>query len=446
MMKTQSIQYIILEQLLTENRVNQTKERYKCVPPALINYMSEHDPSGNNKYLMWMTKQLFEVDNIDGERSIKSRIGETFPRCVEIWEDREDSSFNDRFEDIDDYSYITDQAKEIIDVVGDFHKFHQALKNKDINSYDYFSLLKALEPARLKSLEKELAKDVEKIYEDEDWLILSPKSHKSSCAYGANTKWCVTMKHDSNYYNRYTQGDYYLIFVIKKKENKKWAINTSLKLTETPPEDTTINIPWHKEIEIAGSPYSVEGGGYAARERFRGSKTREKAGLRQIQNQYTDNNRTTYWDAADNQINYNQFIKESELPEKLQSLLKAVEKRVIFISNRKKRGEVAYEINTSPIRLKKGDKVRLLASGYGYFKGDEGIITSTHQGAPGRQKNVETTSAGLYKVHVPNRKPTQGYREWFVLDGERKLVDVLPINGAYLQKIEEPKTRKPRTT
>lgn len=458
-MENNVIKYTILEQLITENRVNQAKEAYPCIPPPIIDYFSQNDPSGNNKYLNWMCKQFWDDsesinggyvgeyqtvwtwlrdvldDRYDEDGSDNGEINNATiqPTCAELWNENTTTRFNGNIS-----GWEEGMADMIINEVKNFHRFSAALREKDINKYNYDSLIRALEPAILKSQEKDLAKDVTKIYEDNDWLMLSPKTHNASCAYGANTKWCVTMRNDPAYYQRYTRDDFYLIFVIKKKDNKKWAINTKQKL-EQPTEDVVLNLPWHREVDLSGS----RTGNAPVKKVFPESghnKNVERMYKNVLENKYE----TTYWDAEDNSIGWDRFVEQSGLPKNLQQLLRAIEKKIIINFTRKKKGDVAYETNLNPVRLKKGDKVKLLASGRGYFRGDEGIIMSTIEGAPGKLSVLDPTHfLGRYFVHVPNRESLYG-RTIPIRnsDGTRTNVPVVSINGQFLQKITPPRKKK----
>ncbi len=57
--------------------------------------------------------------------------------------------------------------------------------------------------ADLKMVDKEMEKQIEKLFEDEQWLVLKPLSYLASKKYGASTKWCTQYfkfikKHKSN--------------------------------------------------------------------------------------------------------------------------------------------------------------------------------------------------------------------------------------------------------
>lgn len=448
------IKYIILEQLITEGRLEDAKQKYPCLPPKLVEYFSEKDPSRNNKYVDWMCKQMWDEDEVVGDignhgSTIHSWLegeGIDVNFCKEDWlkfakNNIEGLENITSFEDIGVVDWIKGMADMIIEEVEAFHKFSSGLEKKDINQYDYNTLVNTLAIKKLKSQEKSLAKDVTKIYEDDEWLIVSPKTHQASCAYGAHTKWCVTQRDDDHYFKNYTLGNSYLMFVINKKYNDKWAINTDKQLGSEA-KDFEVNMPWHREINLRlGKP----------RERFTAAKHNSKV-ERELRKVYGDLSETSYYNAIDDEISWTDFIEESNLPTKLQELLKFVESKVKINFARKKKTDVAYETNENPVRLKKGDKVKLLASGHGYLRGDEGYVLKTISGAqPPTGKNVNPERAGVYAVYVPNRKST-GYREHVRLKMGDKLlpkidvtvpegsaytdnINTLAINGVYLKKI-----------
>jgi len=453
------IKYIILEQLITEGRLEDAKQKYPCLPPKLVDYFSEKDPSRNNKYVEWMCKQMWDEDEVVGDIGdhgstihswLESEGSTDVNFCKQDWLNFAKNNISalkniTSFEEIGVVDWIKGMADMIIEEVVAFHKFSSGLEKKDINQYNYDELVKVLAIKKLKSQEKSLAKDVTKIYEDDEWLIVSPKTHQASCAYGAHTKWCVTQRDDDHYFKNYTQGNSYLMFVINKKDNDKWAINTDKQLGSEQ-KDFEVNLPWHREINLRlGRP----------RERF--TAARHNSSVERELRRVYGGSQTSYYNATDDQISWNDLIEESDLPVKLQELLKFVESKVKINFARKKKTDIAYESNENPIRLKKGDKVKLLASGYGYLRGDEGYVLKTISGAqPPTGKNIDPDNAGIYAVYVPNKKITgqssSGYRENIKLKmGDELLpkidvtvpegsvytdtINTLAINGVYLKKI-----------
>ena len=112
-----------------------------------------------------------------------------------------------------------------VQLVNDFDKYQSQLPKKDINQYNsIYALDIALVPFQKKEKDKELEKQVDKIYEDDKFLVIKPKSEEASCKYGSNTRWCVTSK-GSGHFGRYTSGNQELYFIINKANstNKNYS-------------------------------------------------------------------------------------------------------------------------------------------------------------------------------------------------------------------------------
>ena len=176
-----------ISNLLLEGRKEDIIKKYGDENQEIIDtikYFSNEDPSGNNKYLEWMTKNW-----------------------LGLGKDK-------------DYSPLDE---EIIETIKLFHKNIQRIQNKDINSYAFRELKKTVKEAEKQRKEKELEKEAKKqkkvIYEDDKWLVVSPKSWKASCYYGAGTKWCITAKDTSNHWTNYTRRATFF-FVIDKEKDK----------------------------------------------------------------------------------------------------------------------------------------------------------------------------------------------------------------------------------
>ena len=116
----------------------------------------------------------------------------------------------------------TDEIEDAVELVKDFEQFSNKLEIKDINQYKSFN---QLQDVILKLKEVQLPKSqVEKIYEDDKFLVVKPKNEEASCKYGSNTKWCVTSK-GSGHFGRYTAGRQGLYFIINKAKstNKNYS-------------------------------------------------------------------------------------------------------------------------------------------------------------------------------------------------------------------------------
>lgn len=70
----------------------------------------------------------------------------------------------------------------------------------------------------------EARNDIDKLYEDDEWLVLSPKSYGASVYWGHGTRWCTAYKDSRNYYDQYSrQGRLYIN--IDKRDGSKFQFH-----------------------------------------------------------------------------------------------------------------------------------------------------------------------------------------------------------------------------
>jgi len=110
------------------------------------------------------------------------------------------------------------EIDDAISLLKKFDKFSKNLEKKDINQYEDLSDLSIeLSDYKSKNQSKKIDEtDTEKVYEDPNVLIVRPLTHKSSCKYGAGTRWCTT-DYDKTHFDRYTSGAQGLYYIILKK-------------------------------------------------------------------------------------------------------------------------------------------------------------------------------------------------------------------------------------
>lgn len=209
-----NIKYNILEQIITEGRLEDMIKKYEGkVPEDVVRQLSAGDPSGNNKYLDWMCSQKIDFTSesiIDVVKCFHENVNRLSEKNVNVI-----------FADLNPEDRIKKAPK-------------------DINSYptvdsiylicNYFEEQKPKTASRVK------------IYEDNKWLVVSPLTHEASCSYGAYSNWCVSTSNNT-YYQRYTKEGILVFFLDKKGKNPTkpdaniYKIAVNIKYDETDPID-----------------------------------------------------------------------------------------------------------------------------------------------------------------------------------------------------------------
>jgi len=124
--------------------------------------------------------------------------------------------------------FIPYQIREMMPKFTDYVE-RGLIENKDLTSYKGIEdMLRQMSIAELKSVNKELAKQIHKVYEDEEWLVLRPLSREASLKYGAGTKWCTASTDDDWPYYRYTRRGI-LVYTMSKKTGQKVATFKNIK-------------------------------------------------------------------------------------------------------------------------------------------------------------------------------------------------------------------------
>ena len=214
---------IKLKNILLEGRIEDA-ERYIHNSVGLMSDESQEifqnfvdsDPSGNQKYLMWMVKIYDREGNSTNPNDITSLV-QRFHKNV----DRLSVAFINSMDIFDPSSKI-------------------ATSPKNIDSYDDLSYLERVMDEldsiqTRKEKEKEAKTGVDKLYEDKRWLLVKPNTFEGSCYYGSSTKWCTASKDNPNHFEDYSErgnlfyiidkshelGDFYKIALFKDWNGKE---------------------------------------------------------------------------------------------------------------------------------------------------------------------------------------------------------------------------------
>ena len=113
-------------------------------------------------------------------------------------------------------------------IMDDVLKHQKMLPKKDFAKYSsYDELERDYDRITLKLQQKELSSDVDILYEDEDLLVVVPKTWQASCKYGANTKWCTAAREDPKYWDEHQAEGLETFWIYKNlpdsDPNHKWS-------------------------------------------------------------------------------------------------------------------------------------------------------------------------------------------------------------------------------
>lgn len=210
-----------------------------------IDRMLSIDPTGY-KYVDYIGKVLERIiPQLAGDRGglavrMQEAIEDTLQKVIP-WFDRNQNKITE--DDI--WKAETNFREQHGGVVSNIEGISR--QPKDINQYENPAFIATLmnvvdERKTQREIEREAKSQVTKLYEDDDVLVVMPKSFVSSCYYGANTKWCTTTKGSAGYFEKYSRDGKLYYFI-----NKKTGLKRALYIKEKPKQVEVYN---EKDIEV----------------------------------------------------------------------------------------------------------------------------------------------------------------------------------------------------
>ena len=161
---------------------------------GVLTHFIQNDPSGNNKYLMWMVKMYLNPEERGTSPNDISSLVQRFHKNV----DRLNVAFIMNMGIFDPSSRISTSPKNI-DSYDDLSQLERVMDEMDTITTK-------------KEKEKEAKSGVDKLYEDDRWLLVRPNTYEGSCYYGSATKWCTASKDDTTHFKTYSKtGNLYYI-------------------------------------------------------------------------------------------------------------------------------------------------------------------------------------------------------------------------------------------
>ena len=117
-----------------------------------------------------------------------------------------------------------------------FNKFINRIpkENRDINKYkslsDLYDVVKEFEgdedapTSKQDEIRKIKEKEIKKVFENGDWLIMIPLTERASCLIGKGTQWCTAADESDNMFDSYN-SDGPLYVIINKDDNSKYQLH-----------------------------------------------------------------------------------------------------------------------------------------------------------------------------------------------------------------------------
>ena len=169
---------------------------------------------------------------IEGRREDILKKFDENPELQKTIEEFLDNEFNKRTNykyvnwvlkrNFDDFGNTIISLNNVINWLEKFDRVRKNLQYKDINQYKNIQdLIDTLEVyGDTKSEERSKLKEgTEKIFENDEVLVVKPLTKDSSCYYGSGTRWCTAATQFSNRFEQYnSQGPLYY-FIFKKLSN-----------------------------------------------------------------------------------------------------------------------------------------------------------------------------------------------------------------------------------
>ena len=124
-----------------------------------------------------------------------------------------------------------------------FSKISHKLEKNDLAKYsweEFLDIVPKLEEIHTSNEEERIAKSgAEKLFEDDKWIVIHPKTEEAACYYGSGTRWCTASTKGYNYFDNYnTEGNLYIV-ISKQNPSVKYQIhfesNSFMNVKDIPP-------------------------------------------------------------------------------------------------------------------------------------------------------------------------------------------------------------------
>ena len=211
------------------SKLDSIKQQFPELSISVIDVLARLDKTKTLKYLPVFCKAAREARavakwNEYEKEDVKNALQDKFH--IELTEEEA----ND-WKYVQSLYFIADNInRDIYDVGYEFMDYMERglIDNKDVLKYTSIDDMRgATSVASLKLQSKELEKQVVKVYEDDEWVVVRPLTFEASSKYGAGTKWCTTYQNEKQYFARYWKRGI-LCYFINKINGVKWGLFKNL--------------------------------------------------------------------------------------------------------------------------------------------------------------------------------------------------------------------------
>ena len=196
-----------------------------------IEYAKEGDPSGDNKYLMWVARFVRK----DLMRRLQ-KYGKQWNTTPLPWGALERDPGGVHDPDVvaaNIASLIVDNVVGLTKPIKNYHLLKQkGIIKKDIYDFDPTNQIGDFKGAveigmrQLKdkeakmALKKQAAGEADDLLETEDYAVIRPNTEGASCYYGWGTRWCISARESRNYFNQYSGEGKVFYFIMFRHLSK----------------------------------------------------------------------------------------------------------------------------------------------------------------------------------------------------------------------------------
>ena len=229
--------------MIIEGRLNNVEKKFPLLTTkyngkSLIDMFAENDPSGNNKYLMWMAHKFFKLLTTHQQIRPPNLSDEELDKFVKkTYEEMLPSLVGDEHRPMGVPIRLGRAPDKIIQTVKAFHTILPYVKTKDIYSYNSISeLMDGIKDAKDRKKIADQKKAIKKgaksggsvVYENEYGLtVVRVDTTEAACFFGKNTRWCIAARNENQFEN-YTSQGYVFYYVLNPKheerDNQKFAV------------------------------------------------------------------------------------------------------------------------------------------------------------------------------------------------------------------------------